>query len=89
MARLNQKFFCIHIVNIATYTILVIVERGTLVLKEQYNQDGNNEQVLDYYKTGNINFICVLIKNAFQLYLDCFIFYIMLMFTKNNTNCNE
>ena len=89
MARLNQKFFCIHIVNIVTYTVLVIAERGSLVLKEQYNQDGNNEQVLRFYQTGNLNFLFVFIKNAFQLYLDCFIFYIMLMFTKNNTNLRE
>ena len=65
MARLNQKFFCIHIFNIITYTVLVIAERGSLVLKEHYNQDGNNEQVLRYYQTGNLNFLLVFVKNAF------------------------
>ena len=78
----------IHFFNIITYTALATADRVVGVIREKYKLDGGEQEVKNY-QYGNIEALIILTMNLFQLYLDSFVLYLILSFTKERANRME
>ena len=87
--KLHQKLICIHFFNIITFTVFATI--FIIIVTMQINCDPSSslEQQLKYYQYGFVNHTIQLALNTFQLYLDSFILYIIISFTRDQGRSDE
>ena len=79
----------IHFFNIITYTALATASNITGHLRSKFDAHGSHEDQLMYYEVGNYDNLIRLIMNLFQVYLDSFVLYLIMSFTKERCNRME
>ena len=80
---------CVHFFNLITYTILGTLSKILSVIRAQYDENGDHDEAKKYLQISYYFFIVDLITNTFQLYLDGFVLYLILAFTKEKENRME
>ena len=88
-ARLHNMMTCIHFFNLITYTILGTLSEILMLVRAQYDENGDHDEAIKNLQIGYYFFIVDLITNTFQLYLDAFVLYLILAFTKEKENRME
>ena len=98
IAHLHQKMMFIHFFNIITYTMLATADKALHFIKARYDLEGNPDmcylggnpdEVLKHYKYGDSEAVIILTMNLFQLYMDSFVLFLILNFTKERANRME
>ena len=87
--RLHQRLICIHFFNVITFTIFATIFLSFKTLQINCDPNGSLEEQLKFYQYGTINRIIELARNMFQLYLDSFILYVILLFTRDQGKSDE
>ena len=88
-ARLHRMMTCIHFFNLITYTILGTTSRILSLLRFQSYEHGDPDDIMKHLKFAYYYLIFNLITNAFALYQDIFVLYLILIFTKEKENRME
>ena len=81
-ARIHRTMTCIHFFNLITYTIFGTASRILSFLKNKSFEHGDPEQTIKHLKFNYYFLVVNLITNAFSLYQDIFVLYLILIFTK-------
>ena len=89
IGRLHSRMLYIHVFNIITFTSLVTAKWTASYVKTFYDKHGSQEDKLHYFESRNVEAYLILIKNLFKVYLDGFVLYIILAFTKERANRTE
>lgn len=79
----------IHFFNIITYTALATASNITGQVRSRFDVHGTHEEQLMFYQVGNYDNLIRLIMNLFQVYLDSFVLYLIMSFTKERFNRME
>ena len=90
----NEKFIAVHVINSIIYTVLYFVLGIMIILQnaklQENSEDGPTPELeLELIKIFYFYELIYMIMLVFQIYMDCFLLYLILRFTNSNTRGTE
>ena len=90
----NEKFIAIHVINSIIYTVLYFVLGIMIILQnaklQENSEDGPTPELeLELLKIFYFYELIYMIMLVFQIYMDCFLLYLILRFTNSSTRGTE
>ena len=92
----NENLIAVHVLNSFIYTLLqlivciiMVIQNAKLNDKELYQDGPPKELILALFKIFYTYDLVYIVTLIFQLYMDCFLLYLILRFTNANARDTE